>query len=134
MKKNFYVDDCLKSVCDEEEGVEVAKNLPKLLSRGGFHLTKWASNSGKVFDSIPGSEIASVVKDLDFVQPIMQWALGTSWDVVADVFTFNVTIKERPPIGMIQYQINILSAGTFGLKNFRRLNGFGPQDGSNLPH
>ena len=37
------------------------------------------------------------MKDLNFVQPTMQRALGTSWAVVADVFALNVTIKEKPP-------------------------------------
>jgi hypothetical protein len=56
VKKNFYVDDCLKSVSDEQEGVEVARKLPELLSRGGFRLTKWVSNSAAVIESIPESE------------------------------------------------------------------------------
>ena len=62
VKKNFHVDDCLKSVPDDQEGVKVGKKLPKLLSRGGFHLTKWVSNSAVVIESIPGSERAGGVK------------------------------------------------------------------------
>ena len=97
VKKKFYVDDCLKSVPDDQEGVKVAKKLPELLSRGGFHLTKWASNSAVVIESIPESERAGGVKDLNFSQPTIQRALGTHWDVVTDEITFKVTIKEKPP-------------------------------------
>ena len=50
VKKNFNVDDCLKSVPDEQKGVEVATKLPELLNRGGFRLTKWVSNSTAVID------------------------------------------------------------------------------------
>ena len=38
--KNFYVDDCLKSVKFTEVAVELRKDLCALLSRGGFRLTK----------------------------------------------------------------------------------------------
>lgn len=72
VKKNVYVDDCLKSVPDDQEGVKVAKKLPQLLNRGGFHLTKWVSNSTAVIESIPESERAGDVKDLNFSQPTIQ--------------------------------------------------------------
>ncbi|KAK3722371.1 hypothetical protein QZH41_013693 [Actinostola sp. cb2023] len=45
---NFYVDDCLKSVASPEETVRLVKELRQLLSNGGFHLTKWVSNSREV--------------------------------------------------------------------------------------
>ena len=38
---NFYVDDCLCSVPSVSKGIEVAKKVPNLLSKGGFRLTKW---------------------------------------------------------------------------------------------
>jgi len=74
----------------------VAKKLPELLSRGGFHLTKWVSNSAVVMECIPQSERAGDVKDLNFSQPSIQRALGKHWDVVTDEFIFKVTIKEKP--------------------------------------
>ena len=36
VKRNFYVDDCLKAVRNENEGVLVSTKLPELLDRGGF--------------------------------------------------------------------------------------------------
>ncbi|XP_006815918.1 uncharacterized protein LOC102804515, partial [Saccoglossus kowalevskii] len=42
--RNFYVDDCLKSVASVEEAKELVKLLPEMLAKGGFHLTKWISN------------------------------------------------------------------------------------------
>ena len=34
--KNFYVDDCLKSVPTEQEAIELTKQLEDLVARGGF--------------------------------------------------------------------------------------------------
>ena len=60
-------------------------------------LTKWVSNSAVVIESIPESERAGGVKDLNFSQPTIQRALEKHWDVVTDEITFKVTIKEKPP-------------------------------------
>ena len=68
VKRNFYVDDCLKSVKSEQDAVSLMKGLTNLLKEGGFHLTKWLSNSREVIESIPESEQATSVKDLDLNQ------------------------------------------------------------------
>ena len=44
VRKNFYVDDCLKSVQSEQDAVRLTGQLRDLLAKGGFHLTKWLSN------------------------------------------------------------------------------------------
>ena len=40
VQPDFYVDDCLKSVCEEDEAIKLAKDLRELLALGGFKLTK----------------------------------------------------------------------------------------------
>ena len=40
IKKNFYVDDCLKSVKTDEEAIRLSRDLRELLAGGGFNLTK----------------------------------------------------------------------------------------------
>lgn len=52
----FYVDDCLKSVEDEKKAITLSEELHEPLSKGGFRLTKWSSNSPQVTASIPESE------------------------------------------------------------------------------
>ena len=42
VKRNFYVDDCLKSVRSVGNAVEGLDQLREILSRGGFRLTKWS--------------------------------------------------------------------------------------------
>ena len=41
------------------------KKIGKLLSKGGFRLTRWVSSFKKVIDSVPESEKAPSVKNLD---------------------------------------------------------------------
>ena len=40
VRRNFYVDDCLKSVPSESEAIRLTADLRRLLERGGFNLTK----------------------------------------------------------------------------------------------
>ena len=96
VKDNFYVDDCLKSVSSETKAIGLVNELRTLLSKGGFHLTKWISNSRKVIDAIPLSERAGSVKNLLLDQLPIERALGVRWDVESDTFGFKITVKERP--------------------------------------
>ncbi|XP_028405229.1 uncharacterized protein LOC114527732 [Dendronephthya gigantea] len=48
VKRNFYVDNCLKSSENEQAAITTAEQLRLLLSKGGFRLTKWLSNSRRV--------------------------------------------------------------------------------------
>ena len=97
VKRDFYVDDCLKSVGSEHGAISSVKELTSLLSKGGFRLTKWLSNSRKVIESIPESERAKSVKDLDFDQTLIERALGVRWHVASDTFRFSIVVKDRPP-------------------------------------
>lgn len=53
VKKNFYMDDPLKSVCDETTAVQMVREITSLLARGGFRLTKWISSTREVLSQIP---------------------------------------------------------------------------------
>eukprot|EP00794_Sanderia_malayensis_P021405 gene21405-biopygen17186 len=94
MKKKFYVDDCLKSVESEQQAVKLQTELRQLLSRGGFRITKWTSSSIKVLESVPESERAPAVKNLDFEDTTLERALGVQWNVTSDSFGFKITIKD----------------------------------------
>ena len=96
MERNFYVHDCLKSVASEESAILLVKDLTELLSKGGFRLMKWLSNSHKVVESIPETERAMVVKSLDFDLPVIEQALKVHLQVSSDTFRFSISIKDRP--------------------------------------
>ncbi|XP_041471180.1 uncharacterized protein LOC121420582 [Lytechinus variegatus] len=95
---NFYVDDCLISCENEEKAITVAAELRNLLEKGGFKLTKWASNSSKVLTSIPKEDRAKQVKGLDLncdILPIER-ALGVEWNTELDCFSYYITPKDKP--------------------------------------
>lgn len=95
VENNFYVDDCLKSLPSEHEAVELVKDLTSLCQAGGFHLTKWLSNSRAVLAQIPIEDRALNVKELDLNREKLptERALGLLWYVENDVFKFNITVK-----------------------------------------
>ena len=96
--RNFYVDDCLKSLSSSSAAFKHVADLRKLIVIGGFNLTKWASNDRKVLESIPLDERAKEVKELDLECDMLptERALGVSWLVETDALSFKVIIKEKP--------------------------------------
>ena len=94
--RNFYVDDMLKALKSEEIAIKVAKDLISLLSRGGFRLTKFTSNSRAVLDSIPSKERANPTLDLDLDDLPVERALGVQWNVEQDTFGFKATKCSKP--------------------------------------
>ena len=96
--RNFYVDDCLKSVKSTEVAVELRKDLCALLSRGGFRLTKWLCNRKEVLETIPTSARAPSVLDLDLNSDVLptERTLGVQWNMNSDMFTFKMTPKDEP--------------------------------------
>ena len=96
VRRNFYVDDCLKSVGSEQDAIRLIDQLRHLLAKGGFRLTKWISNSTEVIESVPASERAGSVKELDLDHLPVERVLRMQWDVQSDLFGFKITVKDRP--------------------------------------
>ena len=48
VQRNFYVDDCLKSMSDIDSTINLIEQLRALLLSGGFFLTKFTSNCCKI--------------------------------------------------------------------------------------
>ena len=88
---------CLRSVKSEPAAVGLSDQLRKCLAKGGFRLTKWISNSPALIESIPESERAPSVKQLDFNKSKhIERPLGVQWNVATDKFGFSITVKDRP--------------------------------------
>lgn len=96
--KNFYVDDCLKSVAMEDKAVALVRELMTLCASGGFHLTKWVSNSIALLGSISDHERAAEVKDLDLEHDELpvERALGMQWCTSSDSFRFKIHLPDKP--------------------------------------
>lgn len=97
--RNFYVDDCLKSVPSDVEAVEMIRNLKSLCAKGGFNVTKWVSNSSIVSQEVSESYPASTSKHFDVKNDVvpMERALGVSWNTADDNFSFTISIKDKKP-------------------------------------
>ena len=85
--KNFYVDDLLKSMLDEQEAIPLCSEIIQLLRQGGFRLTKFMSTSKKVLAAVAASERASMSFDLDLDKLPVERALGMKWNTEEDVDT-----------------------------------------------
>ena len=64
--EKFYMDDYLDSFNDVSKAIYTAHSVIKMLSSGGFYLTKWISNSSFILRSRPTSDISFKIVDLDF--------------------------------------------------------------------
>ena len=64
---------------------------------GGFHLTKFISNSKKLLLSIAEGQRRIAVKDLDLSGQLPnEKALGICWEIGQDAVTFKIKLDERP--------------------------------------
>ena len=98
LKKNFYVDDALKSVPTEKDAIELIQAVKGMCAKGGFNLTKFVSNSREVMMSVPPEDRAKEIKGLDLSidkLPIER-ALGVHWCIESDAFKFRIELKDKP--------------------------------------
>lgn len=99
IEHRFYIHDCLKSVASVNEAIKLTKDLREACTLGGFTLNKWVSNSCEVLETIPQGYRAPLVKQLDLARenPLLERGLGIQWDILKDVLTFRVAVKNQTP-------------------------------------
>ncbi|KAJ8391740.1 hypothetical protein AAFF_G00086900 [Aldrovandia affinis] len=97
VRKHFYVDDGLISVDSVNEAVQLITEARDICAKGKLHLHKFVSNSREVLDTIPESERATEMNDVDlnYSEPPMQSVLGVKWSVETDTFSYNVVLSEK---------------------------------------
>ena len=49
-----------------------------------------------VIESVPESDLAASVRDLDFDHTLTERALGVQWHVTSDTFGFKIATKDKP--------------------------------------
>ncbi len=86
LEKSLYADDLIWSFPSEEVATDLIKELVSILERGGFHLTKFVSNSKAVLESIPEGEV-SPNTTLSIDGESLERVLGVKWDIPTDAFT-----------------------------------------------
>ncbi|XP_068246660.1 uncharacterized protein [Palaemon carinicauda] len=95
--RNFYIDNLLKAMDDEEECIEVTRDLINLCGDGGFRLNQWTSSSKRILAAIPEEERDDSVAVLGLIKdklPTKQ-SLGIHWNMSIDVFTFRIILKDK---------------------------------------
>ena len=65
LRKNFYVDDCLRSEGKEDTAIERIHDVRHACAHGEFNLAKFVSNSKNVLESIPEEVRALEVRSLE---------------------------------------------------------------------
>ena len=91
------MDDCLKSVSSIDHAVRLSGQLRELLARGIFRLTKWVSNDRNVIATVPVTERAPSVVNLDLEDLPVERTLGVQWDMETDVFNFRIMDEGKAP-------------------------------------
>ena len=83
--KSFYIDDCAHSTESLEKARQLASDVKKQLHHGGFHLTKFVSNSPTVLQDIEGED---TVKDDNLIDGVYSHTLGVKWNPRDDTICF----------------------------------------------
>ena len=96
LRNSFYVDDGLMSVDTPDEAINILTGARSILSTFNTRLHKIASNSAKVLNSFPSSEIATKSTLLPNEKPSPQNTLGLSWNTVTDKLEVNASTPQRP--------------------------------------
>lgn len=98
IRRNFYVDDGLKSVQSFEQAKELIKNTKSLCQRVGFRLHKFTSNSREVLSSIPQEDRAADTKNHRLVSKntAIERALGVHWCIESNTLRFRIILQDRP--------------------------------------
>lgn len=100
LRKDFYVDDGLKSVSSVDEAVDMIKRSQTICMHGGLRLHKFSSNSKEVLSLIPPEDRAIGLKDIDIFNdklPI-EFTLGVQWNIQSDMFQFRIVLNDKPLI------------------------------------
>jgi len=80
VRRNFYVDDLLKSIRNTDQATILDFNLIAMLKEGFFHLTKFLSNRREVLSALPSEERANPTLNLELYQLPINRTLGFHWD------------------------------------------------------
>ena len=98
VRRDFYVDDGLKSMKNPEEAIALIENSQKLCTKAGLRLHKFVSNSKEVIEAIPSEDRAKGLQDLDLNHDSLpaERTLGIIWCIELDCFQFKIDVQVSP--------------------------------------
>ncbi|XP_053697048.1 uncharacterized protein LOC128744228 [Sabethes cyaneus] len=95
VKEETYMDDVLSGADSVEDAIVAKQQLKELLSRGGFPIRKWCSNSQQLMENIPIDERETMTPGEQGVNETIK-VLGLRWDPTAD--TLKIAYHPNPPV------------------------------------
>ena len=98
IRNHFYVDDCLKACTSTTEASTTIEELRTACKMGGFHLHKFVANDVAVLETIPRSEVAETIRDMDLKKEPLptERTLGLQWYIESDEFGFSANEITKP--------------------------------------
>ena len=130
LDNNFYMDDFLSSLSDEESLIRLSLSLISCLKACCFRLTKWVSNSKVILENIPSPELSPKFINLDLSSQPIERVLGMIWNVSTGFFVFKPLLKQcvytkRGILGIVASTFDplgilkplILDLNSIGIKN-----------------
>ena len=98
MRRDFYVDDGLKSVKDVDTAIELIHKTQGMCAKAGLKLHNFSSNKKKVIQAVALEDRAKGLQDLDLTRdPLpIERTLGIMWCAETDSFQFRIVIQDRP--------------------------------------
>lgn len=95
--EDFYVDDILTSCGTESEAAQLCLELRECCQRGGFRLTKFASNKESVLEVLPEEDRALDLQRLrlDGKELTEERTLGIIRRICTDQFCFTICPKAK---------------------------------------
>lgn len=94
VERDFYVNDGLKSLPSAPKAIRTQE----MFAASNLRLHKIASNDPEVLEAFLPEDHAKGLQnlDLDDSSDLIQHSLWLSWDLKHDLFTFKVTVREKP--------------------------------------
>lgn len=98
LRRDFYVDDGLKSLLNIPETRNLIDNSTAMCRKGGVRLCKFVSNAREVIDHVAPDDRAKDLENIDLVSDKlpMERALGIVWCIESDSFKFRIALRDRP--------------------------------------
>lgn len=95
--RKHYVDDMLTSVENDQEAIQLAREVKLIHMSAGFDLRNWISNSSNVQRAMCEGNVEE--KSLDFGSPLAtEKILGMYWRTSSDTFTFKLSPRHDPEL------------------------------------
>ena len=98
IRRDFYVDDGLKSVSNVDEAIGLIDNTKSMCATAGLRLHKFVSNDKDVIQYLEPEDRAKDLKDINLALDKLpvERTLGILWCIESDTFQFRIILNDCP--------------------------------------